>query len=297
MSRLVVAAAQFACATDLETNLATAEKMVRAAAAQGARFVQLPELFATRYFCIEQDPDYFSLAHALEDDPSVQLGRRLARELDVVLPISFFERAGQNFFNTVAMIDAGGEVLGRYRKAHIPSGPGYQEKHYFTPGDTGFKVWSTRVGRVGVGICWDQWFPECARAMTLAGAELLSYPTAIGSEPPPAAPVDSFGHWQRVQQGHAAANLVPLLAANRHGREASRQNPRELLIDFHGGSFIADASGAIVAQAARDADALLCAEFDLEALARARAAWGVFRDRRPDIYGALVRYDGGNPLR
>lgn len=297
MSRLGVAAAQFACGTDVEANLATAEVMVRTAVARGARFVQLPELFATRYFCIEQDPGYFALAHPLDDDPSVRLGRRLARELDVVLPISFFERAGQNFFNTVAMIDAGGEVLGRYRKAHIPNGPGYQEKHYFTPGDTGFKVWSTRVGRIGVGICWDQWFPECARAMTLAGAEFLSYPTAIGSEPPPAAPLDSFAHWQRVQQGHAAANLVPLLAANRHGREASRQNPEELHIDFHGGSFIADASGAIVAQAARDADAVLYAEFDLAALARARAAWGVFRDRRPDIYGALVRFDGGNPLR
>lgn len=297
MSRLGVAAAQFACGTDVEANLATAEVMVRTAVARGARFVQLPELFATRYFCIEQDPGYFALAHPLDDDPSVRLGRRLARELDVVLPISFFERAGQNFFNTVAMIDAGGEVLGRYRKAHIPNGPGYQEKHYFTPGDTGFKVWSTRVGRIGVGICWDQWFPECARAMTLAGAEFLSYPTAIGSEPPPAAPLDSFAHWQRVQQGHAAANLVPLLAANRHGREASRQNPEELHIDFHGGSFIADASGAIVAQAARDADAVLYAEFDLAALARARAAWGVFRDRRPDNYGALVRFDGGNPLR
>ena len=297
MSRLGVAAAQFACGTDVESNLATAEVMVRTAVARGARFVQLPELFATRYFCIEQDPGYFALAHPLDDDPSVRLGRRLARELDVVLPISFFERAGQNFFNTVAMIDAGGEVLGRYRKAHIPNGPGYQEKHYFTPGDTGFKVWSTRVGRIGVGICWDQWFPECARAMTLAGAEFLSYPTAIGSEPPPAAPLDSFAHWQRVQQGHAAANLVPLLAANRHGREASRQDPEELHIDFHGGSFIADASGAIVAQAARDADAVLYAEFDLAALARARAAWGVFRDRRPDIYGALVRFDGGNPLR
>ena len=297
MSRLGVAAAQFACGTDVEANLATAEVMVRTAVARGARFVQLPELFATRYFCIEQDPGYFALAHPLDDDPSVRLGRRLARELDVVLPISFFERAGQNFFNTVAMIDAGGEVLGRYRKAHIPNGPGYQEKHYFTPGDTGFKVWSTRVGRIGVGICWDQWFPECARAMTLAGAEFLSYPTAIGSEPPPAAPLDSFAHWQRVQQGHAAANLVPLLAANRHGREASRQDPEELHIDFHGGSFIADASGAIVAQAARDADAVLYAEFDLAALARARAAWGVFRDRRPDIYGALVRFDGGNPLR
>jgi N-carbamoylputrescine amidase len=297
MRSVVVAVTQFACAPERAVNLAAAERSVRAAAAGGAKLVLLPELFATPYFCIEQDPRHFALAHELESDPSVALGRTLARELGVVLPVSFFERAGQAFFNSVAIVDADGAVLGVYRKAHIPNGPGYQEKHYFTPGDTGFRVWATHVGRIGVGICWDQWFPECARAMALMGAELLLYPTAIGSEPPPAAPIDSRNHWQRVQQGHAGANLTPLLAANRYGLERAPQDPARTHITFYGSSFIADAQGAIVAEAARDADAILTAEFDLDALASARAAWGVFRDRRPELYGALVSHDGAGTRR
>jgi len=210
----------------------------------------------------------------------------------VVLPISFFERANQAYFNSVAIIDADGEVLGIYRKSHVPNGPGYQEKHYFSPGDTGFKVWQTRYARLGVGICWDQWFPECARAMALMGAELLLYPTAIGSEPPPAPPVDSRRHWQRTQQGHAAANLMPLIASNRIGIERSLQNPEGLWIRFYGSSFIADASGAMVAEAGEEAAAVLVASFDLAELERQRANWYVFRDRRPELYAALGTYDG-----
>jgi N-carbamoylputrescine amidase len=191
------------------------------------------------------------------------------------------------------MVDADGTVLGVYRKAHIPNGPGYQEKQYFSPGDTGFRVWDTRFGRIGVGICWDQWFPECARAMALMGAEILLYPTAIGSEPPPAPPVDSRGHWQRVQQGHAAANVMPLVASNRWGVERSLQDPEHLFIRFYGSSFIADATGAKVAEAGDEGDAVLTATFDLDAIALQRASWGLFRDRRPELYGALVGYDGG----
>jgi N-carbamoylputrescine amidase len=220
---------------------------------------------------------------------------QLARELDVVLPVSFFERAGHSCFNTVAIIDAGGEMLGTYRKAHIPNGPGYQEKTYFAPGDTGFKVWDTRFGRLGVGICWDQWFPECARAMALQGAELLLYPTAIGTEPPPAPPVNSREHWQRTQQGHAAANLMPLMASNRIGVERSLQSPDELFIRFYGSSFIADALGAKVAEADEHTETVLLTQFDLAELAEQRDNWFVFRDRRPDLYGALTTYDGQPP--
>ena len=254
--------------------------------------VLLPELFETPYFCIEQDTRHLRLATSLHENPAVQRFARVAAELGVVVPVSFFERAGQAYFNTVALIDADGAVLGSYRKSHIPNGPGYQEKTYFSPGDTGFRVWQTRYGRLGVGICWDQWFPECARAMALQGAELLLYPTAIGSEPPPALPVLSRDHWQRTQQGHAAANLMPLLAANRHGLERSLQDPQQLYINFYGSSFIADATGALVAQAPQDADAVLLAEFDLAAIAQLRDNWFVFRDRRPDLYGALLTLDG-----
>jgi N-carbamoylputrescine amidase len=265
---------------------------VRRAAGEGAQVVLLQELFETPYFCIEQDARHLRLATSLADNPAVNRMRVLAQELGVVLPVSFFEQAGRAYFNTVAMIDAGGEVLGIYRKAHIPNGPGYQEKNYFSPGDTGFRVWDTRFGRIGVGICWDQWFPECARAMALMGAELLLYPTAIGSEPPPAAPVHSRDHWQRTQQGHAAANLVPLLAANRIGTERSLQSPDELYITFYGSSFITDAMGAKVAEAGETGEALLMAQFDLAELAAQRDNWFVFRDRRPELYGALATLDG-----
>ncbi len=290
--RVTVATTQFACSTDRATNIERAEAMVRRAAAAGANVILLQELFETPYFCIDQDVRHFALATTIDENPALRHFAPIARELGVVLPISFFERAGQAFFNTVAMLDADGRVLGTYRKSHIPNGPGYQEKQYFSPGDTGFRVWSTRFGRIGVGICWDQWFPECARAMALQGAELLLYPTAIGSEPPPAPPLDSRRHWQRTQQGHAAANVMPLLAANRWGVERSIQRPDEVFIRFYGSSFIADASGALVAEAGDEGDAVLTASFDLTELAVQRASWGVFRDRRPDLYGSLTSFDG-----
>ena len=290
--RVTVATTQFACLTDRATNIERAEVLVRRAAAAGANVILLQELFETPYFCIDQDARHFALATTVDENPAWRHFAPIARELGVVLPISFFERAGQAFFNTVAMLDADGRVLGTYRKSHIPNGPGYQEKQYFSPGDTGFRVWSTRFGRIGVGICWDQWFPECARAMALQGAELLLYPTAIGSEPPPAPPLDSRRHWQRAQQGHAAANVMPLLAANRWGVERSIQRPDEVFIRFYGSSFIADASGALVAEAGDEGDAVLTASFDLAELAVQRASWGVFRDRRPDLYGSITSFDG-----
>jgi N-carbamoylputrescine amidase len=252
----------------------------------------LQELFETPYFCIEQDSRHLRLATPLAENRAVRRMVQLARELNVVLPVSFFERAGHACFNTVAIVDAGGEVLGTYRKAHIPNGAGYQEKTYFSPGDTGFRVWDTKFGRIGVGICWDQWFPECARAMALQGAELLFYPTAIGSEPPPALPVNSRDHWQRTQQGHAAANLTPLIASNRIGVERSLQSPEDLYIRFYGSSFIADAQGAKVAEAGEDEEAVLFAQFDLAAIAELRDNWFVFRDRRPELYRALTTLDG-----
>ena len=290
--RVTVATTQFACLTDRATNIERAEVLVRRAAAAGANVILLQELFETPYFCIDQDARHFALATTVDENPALRHFAPIARELGVVLPISFFERAGQAFFNTVAMLDADGRVLGTYRKSHIPNGPGYQEKQYFSPGDTGFRVWSTRFGRIGVGICWDQWSPECARAMALQGAELLLYPTAIGSEPPPAPPLDSRRHWQRAQQGHAAANVMPLLAANRWGVERSIQRPDEVFIRFYGSSFIADASGALVAEAGDEGDAVLTARFDLAELAVQRASWGVFRDRRPDLYGSITSFDG-----
>ncbi len=290
--RVSVAAIQMACSWDAQANMAAAEALIRQAAARGAQIILLPELFETPYFCIEQDARHLRLATSVNDNPAVRHFAVVARELGVVLPISFFERAGPAYFNSVAVLDADGALLGVYRKSHIPNGPGYQEKNYFSPGDTGFKVWVTRHARIGVGICWDQWFPEAARAMVLGGAELLFYPTAIGTEPPPALPVDSRAHWQRTQQGHAAANLTPLIAANRYGLERSLQDPEGLYIRFYGSSFITDALGAKIAEAPEAGDAVLTAEFDLEETARLRDNWFVFRDRRPELYGALVSLDG-----
>ena len=289
---VTVAATQFACGWELPANLASAERLVRQAHARGARIILLQELFATPYFCIEQDPGHLRLAESADDSPLLQRFGALAGELGVVLPISFFERAGNVYFNSLAMFDADGRRLGIYRKSHIPNGPGYQEKFYFSPGDTGFRVWETRYGRLGAGICWDQWFPESARIMALMGAELLLYPTAIGSEPPPASPVDSRLHWQRTQQGHAAANLMPLIASNRIGTEYSLQDPQGLHIRFYGSSFIADARGALVAEAGEDDEAVITASFDLEQLRHARDNWFVFRDRRPDLYSPLGSYSG-----
>jgi N-carbamoylputrescine amidase len=291
---VTVAATQFACSWDLDENLAQAEALVRRAARDGAQVILLQELFETPYFCIEQDSRHLRLATTLQENRAVAVMTRLARELGVVLPVSFFERSGQACFNSVAIVDADGEVLGLYRKSHIPNGAGYQEKTYFSPGDTGFRVWDTRFGRIGVGICWDQWFPECARVMALQGAELLMYPTAIGTEPPPALPVNSRDHWQRTQQGHAAANLIPLLASNRFGVERSLQQPDELFIRFYGSSFIADQLGAKVVEAGEEGQAVLLAEFDLAAAAELRDNWFVFRDRRPDLYGPLLTLDGSD---
>jgi len=285
---VTVAALQMSCGWERSANIAHAESLVRKAAAQGAQIILLPELFETPYFCIEQDARHLGLAHSVDEDPAVRHFGPVARELGVVLPISFFERAGPAYFNSVAILDADGSNLGIYRKSHIPNGPGYQEKNYFSPGDTGFKVWHTRFARIGVGICWDQWFPETARAMALMGAELLLFPTAIGTEPPPAVPVNSRDHWQRTQQGHAAANLTPLIAANRYGLERSLQDPQGLYIRFYGSSFIADGMGAKVAEAPEEGDAVLVQKFDLEATRELRDNWFVFRDRRPDLYGALT---------
>ena len=290
MAGTSVAVVQFACVADRDQNIERAEALVRDAAAKGAELILLPELFAGLYFCKDQDADYFATAERYQGSPLLARMSRLAAELEVVLPISYFERANQAYFNSVAMIDADGRVLGNYRKSHIPDGPGYQEKFYFNPGDTGFHVWHTRVGCIGIAICWDQWFPEAARVMALSGADLLLYPTAIGSEPT-APDYDSCAHWQRVMQGHAAANMVPVLAANRHGHEKGQS----CSIDFYGSSFITDATGDKVAEAARDTDAVLMAEVDFEANTKLRANWGLFRDRRPDLYLPILSLDGGDP--
>jgi N-carbamoylputrescine amidase len=287
-----VAAVQMACSWDRQGNIARAEALVRQAAARGAQIILLPELFETPYFCIEQDARHLSLARTSAENPAVRHFAPVARELGVVLPISFFEHAGPAYFNSIAILDADGSNLGVYRKSHIPNGPGYQEKNYFSPGDTGFRVWNTRFARIGVAICWDQWFPETARVMALMGAELFFFPTAIGTEPPPALPVNSREHWQRTQQGHAAANLTPLIASNRYGLEHSLQDPQRLYIRFYGSSFIADAMGAKVAEAPEEGDAVLTHTFDLAAVAQLRDNWFVFRDRRPDLYDTLVSLDG-----
>ena len=284
MRQVTFAASQFASGTN---NLARAESLVREAAAKGAQVILIQELFASLYFCQDQKAEHFAMAQPFEGHPVIALMAKLAKELDIVLPVSFFERAGQAHFNSLAMVDAGGEVLGLYRKSHIPDGPGYQEKFYFNPGDTGFKVWKTKFGIFGVGICWDQWFPEAARAMALMGAEALLYPTAIGSEPPPAPPLDSRDHWRRVMQGHAGANVMPVIASNRIGTEKLSTE-----INFYGSSFIADQTGALVAEMDRTSEGVITASFDLDAITQQRRSWGLFRDRRPELYGALVTSDG-----
>lgn len=286
---VTVSAIQMAMSDDVGDNIATAERLVRRAAADGAQIVLIPELFEGPYFCIDMRPEHFARAFPIEGHPTVAHFQKVAEELDVVLPISIYERANNATFNSVVIVDADGEQLGVYRKSHIPDGVGYSEKFYFNPGDTGFRVWNTKHATIGVAICWDQWFPEGARAMALQGAELLFYPTAIGSEPPDPA-WDSSGHWQRVMQGHAAANLTPVIAANRIGREVGHGGERE--ITFYGSSFIADATGAKVAEAGRDEETVISATFDLDAVRQLRHSWGLFRDRRPDLYGPLLTLDG-----
>lgn len=291
MSRIVtVAATQMACSWDQKANLANAEKLVREAAAKGAQIILIQELFETPYFCQKPNADYTQLATEVSANPAIKHFQKIAAELQVVLPISFFERAGRARFNSIAIIDADGSNLGIYRKSHIPDGPGYHEKYYFNPGDTGFQVWQTRYAKIGVGICWDQWFPECARSMALMGAELLFYPTAIGSEPHDAG-IISDQHWQRVQQGHAGANLTPLIASNRIGRE--EQDGFD--ITFYGSSFIADQFGAKVQELNKTEEGVLVHSFDLDELEKIRTAWGVFRDRRPALYWPIATLDGLNP--
>ena len=277
---LTVAAVQMAMVDgDVARNVATAERLVRDAAGRGARLILIPELFEDRYFCEDQRAEHLAKARPLAGHPTVEHFAAVARELSVVLPISFYERAGNELFNSCAVVDADGTVLGVYRKSHIPDGPGYSEKYYFRPGDTGFRVWDTAVGRIGIGICWDQWFPEVARALTLAGAEVILYPTAIGSEP--TEPTwDSAPHWQRVMQGHAGANLVPVVAANRVGVEVGSR----FTLEFYGSSFIAGPTGDKIVEADRSSETVLTATFDLDEVASLRRSWGVFRDRRVDLY-------------
>ena len=289
MRPLVVAAVQMAMTDDIATNVATAERLVREAASRGARLIQIPELFEGHYFCTDQLAEHMSRARPLEGHPTIAHFARLAAELGVVLPVSFFERANNAAFNSVAIIDADGTVLGVYRKSHIPDGPGYSEKYYFNPGDTGFRVWDTKVGRIGLAICWDQWFPEAARVLALRGAEVILYPTAIGSEPHDPT-YDSSRHWQRVMQGHAGANLVPVVAANRVGVETGRQH----ILTFYGTSFIAGPTGEVIVEADRTSESVITAEFDLDAVAALRHSWGVFRDRRPELYEPIVRLDGAD---
>ncbi|MFP8968333.1 N-carbamoylputrescine amidase [Pokkaliibacter sp. CJK22405] len=284
---VTVAATQMSCSWDRENNIAKAEKHVRDAVAKGANIVLIQELFETPYFCQKPNADYLLLATTVEENPAIQHFQKLAKELNVVLPISFFELAGRARFNSVVVIDADGSMLGLYRKSHIPDGPGYHEKYYFNPGDTGFKVWNTRFGRIGVGICWDQWFPETARSMALMGAELLFYPTAIGSEPHDST-ISSRDHWQRVQQGHAGANVMPLIASNRIGKE--EQDGYD--ITFYGSSFIANQFGEKVAELNETEEGILVHTFDLDELEKIRSAWGVFRDRRPELYSPVKTLDG-----
>lgn len=289
MRKVVVAATQMSCTWDREATLAKAEKLVREAAAKGANIILLQELFETPYFCQRHDFEYMDLATTPEENPAVKRFQKVAKELDVVIPVSFFERAGNAAFNSIAIIDADGTVLGKYRKTHIPDGMPYAEKFFFTPGDTGFKVWKTKYGTIGVGICWDQWFPESARCMALAGAELLFYPTAIGSEP--ILECDSMPHWRRCMQGHAAANLMPVIAANRIGEETvepceENGGQRSALV-FYGSSFLTDETGEILAEAGRDEEEILVQEYDLDELDARRLEWGLFRDRRPECYGII----------
>jgi N-carbamoylputrescine amidase len=288
LRNVTLAASQYACTWDARANIDKAKQLVRAAAAKGANVILIQELFETPYFCQDQLADHFKLAAPFEGNPLIAEMSDLAKELGVVLPVSFFEKAGYAHFNSLAMVDADGAVMGVYRKSHIPDGPGYQEKYYFTPGDTGFKVWKTRFGIVGAGICWDQWFPESARSMALLGAEMLFYPTAIGTEPPPAPPIDSRDHWRRVMQGHAGANLMPLVASNRIGTEKGAAGE----MTFYGSSFIAGPMGELVAEMNRTDEGLITATFDLDEVAKMRASWGIFRDRRPDLYAPIRGHDG-----
>ena len=290
MRKITVAAVQMMMAQSSDKNISKAESMVKKAADMGANIVLLPELFENTYFCQERKYESYKLAVPVSENAAVHAMSALAKELHVVIPVSFYEKDGNSLFNSVAMIDADGSVMGVYRKTHIPDDHFYQEKFYFTPGDTGFKAWNTAFCKIGVGICWDQWFPEAARCMALDGAELLLYPTAIGSEP--ILETDSMPHWRRCMQGHSAANIMPVIAANRIGTEEI--NPCEenanqsSALKFYGSSFITDETGEILQSASRDKEEIILQEFDLDSIAENRLSWGVFRDRRPKCYGLIT---------
>ncbi|WP_411348750.1 N-carbamoylputrescine amidase [Paenibacillus sp. WLX2291] len=287
MRNVKVAATQMSCSWDIDDNIRKADKLVREAAAEGAQIILLQELFETPYFCQKEKAEYYQYATELEHNKAILHFRQVAKELQVVLPISFYEKKNYARYNSLAVIDADGEILGKYRKSHIPDGPGYEEKFYFNPGDTGFQVWDTKYAKIGVGICWDQWYPEAARCMALMGAELLFYPTAIGSEPQDAG-IDSKDHWQACMLGHAGANLIPVIASNRIGKEEDEDSS----INFYGSSFIAGPQGNKIQEADRSSEGILTAEFDLDQLEIQRLEWGIFRDRRPDLYQMIATYDG-----
>lgn len=287
MRHVKVAAVQMSCTSVIKDNIMKAEKLVREAARKGADIILLQELFENLYFCQKEKLEYYQFSKSTQENDAVKHFIAIAKELKVVLPISFYERKNNARYNSVVVINADGKNLGTYRKSHIPDGPGYEEKFYFNPGDTGFKVFHTAYGKIGVGICWDQWFPEAARIMTLKGAELLFYPTAIGSEPDGSG-TESKEHWQRCMQGHAAANVIPVIASNRIGTEVDE----DMSIDFYGSSFITDSKGKIVKEASFDKEEIIYHEFDLDLIDLERVDWGVFRDRRTELYKPLLTMDG-----
>lgn len=284
MRNVIVAATQMSCSWNREETLKKAERLVRQAAAEGANIILLQELFEAPYFCQQEKYEYLNLAVRTQDNPAIRHFQKVAAELQVVLPVSFYEANGNTAFNSIAVIDADGSILGVYRKTHIPDGHCYEEKFYFTPGDTGFQVWNTRYGKIGIGICWDQWFPETARSLALLGAELLFFPTAIGSEP--VLEKDSQPHWQRTMQGHAAANIMPVIASNRVGTETEENSS----MTFYGTSFITDETGGMVKQLDRTQEGVITAQFDLDELRDIRRSWGVYRDRRPEMYQTLLTH-------
>ena len=284
--KIKVAATQMSCSWEIEENISKAKILIDKAAKKGANIILLQELFQTPYFCIQYDEDIFKLAQTFENNKILDQMSKIAKDLNVVLPISFFEKDNNAYFNSIAVINADGNILGKYRKSHIPDGPGYLEKYYFNPGNTGFKVWETKFGKIGIGICWDQWFPEAARIMALKGAEILFYPTAIGDEL--MSKYDSSSAWQRVMQGHAAANIVPVVASNRIGSETVKDQTN----GFYGKSFICDRTGNIISEASKDKEEIIIAEIDIEENHLFRRNWGLFRDRRIDLYKELLTLDG-----
>ncbi len=287
MREVTVAATQMACSNETDKNVSNAEKLVRQAASEGAQIILIQELFESQYFCMDQKEELFELSKPFENHPTIKKFSELAKELKVVLPVSFFEKANRAHYNSVAIVDADGSVLGKYRKSHIPDGPGYQEKFYFNPGDTGFKVWNTKYAKIGVGICWDQWFPEAARSMVLSGAELLLYPTAIGGEPEDDG-FDSSDMWQRAMIGHSASNQIPVIASNRIGTEKGI----DIENYFYGRSFVTNHVGDKIAEGSRDKEEVLIGKINLSEAETLRNVWGVFRDRRPELYKGLLNLDG-----